>query len=91
MRRGWSNLSQAGVKIREERSHLFIIEAAGKCGHHSLALQNHAPDFSVGRGSATGQPGQVKEMMQIRRSLLQCKVVVFMTMGAPAEIELFPG
>lgn len=80
--------AQAGVQVGQQGGHLFLIEAAGEGGHHSLPGQNDVLDGGVGRRDSAGQLSACEEVVKIGRNFFELKVVVAMAVGAAHLVEM---
>ena len=84
-------LPQSRVQICQERGHLFVGEAAIEARHQSPARQHNALDFRVSSWNTAGQRRVFEDAMQIRRNLLEAKIVFFVAMRAANAVEVLPG
>ena len=70
---------------------MFVGEAPIEARHQSPARQHYASDFRVCSWNTTGQRRVFEDAMQIRRNLLEGKIVFFVTVRATKDVEVLAG
>ena len=78
------------LQVGDQRVHLLLSKAAGEGGHHSLAGKNHPTHLDIGCRSAAGESCPAKDCVQVRWRLLKRQVVLLVTVGAAAEVQVLP-
>ena len=68
--------------------HLYRIKAPLEGRHLAFALQNNPADLIIGGRGPAGQGLVCKDVVEIRRKLLQAKIILFVAVGAATVIKL---
>lgn len=78
------------MKVGDQRSHLILVESAGKAWHHTPTLQHILLDGFVSRRSTAGQGLLVENPVEIGWNLLEGEVIVLMAVRASPLVEMLP-